>query len=69
MGYARYFRRNWQMYALLVLPITFFIIFKYGPMYGVQIAFKDFNFSGESEAVNGSAWTDSVRFLPIMISI
>lgn len=53
MGYTRYFRRNWQMYALLVLPMLFFIIFKYGPMYGVQIAFKDFNFF---KGIGGSEW-------------
>lgn len=53
MEYTRYFRRNWQMYALLVLPMLFFIIFKYGPMYGVQIAFKDFNFF---KGIGGSEW-------------
>lgn len=30
-----------------------FIIFKYGPMYGVQIAFKDFNFF---RGIGGSEW-------------
>lgn len=48
-----YFRRYWQLYALLVLPLTYFIIFKYGPMYGIQIAFKDFNFF---QGINGSEW-------------
>lgn len=41
------------MYTMLLLPIMFFIIFKYGPMYGVQIAFKDFNFF---KGINGSEW-------------
>lgn len=35
--------RHWQLYALLLLPLVYFVIFKYGPMYGVIIAFKDFN--------------------------
>lgn len=35
--------RHWQLYALLLLPLVYFIIFKYGPMYGVIIAFKNFN--------------------------
>lgn len=48
-----YFRRNWQLYALLLLPMIYFIIFKYGPMYGVQIAFKDFNFF---QGIAGSEW-------------
>lgn len=32
-----------QLYLLLLLPIVYFTIFKYGPMYGVTIAFKDYN--------------------------
>ena len=38
-----YFRRiaeNRQMYLFLILPLIWLIIFKYGPMYGAQIAFK-----------------------------
>lgn len=48
-----YFRRYWQLYALLVLPLAYFIVFKYGPMYGIQIAFKDFNFF---QGIMGSEW-------------
>lgn len=43
---SRYFRRsawrNWQLYALASPVIAYFLIFKYVPMYGVQIAFKEF---------------------------
>jgi putative aldouronate transport system permease protein len=38
-----YLSRHWPLYALLVLPLAYFLIFKYGPMYGVIIAFEDFN--------------------------
>lgn len=48
-----YFKRYWQLYALLVLPVLYFVIFKYGPMYGIIIAFKDFNFF---QGINGSEW-------------
>ncbi|CAM3284357.1 ABC transporter permease subunit [Paenibacillus lupini] len=48
-----YLRRYWQLYALLILPVSYFIIFKYGPMYGILIAFKDFNFF---QGINGSEW-------------
>jgi putative aldouronate transport system permease protein len=48
-----YLRRYWQLYALIALPLVYFAIFKYGPMYGVQIAFKDFNFF---QGIGGSQW-------------
>ncbi|CAM4083534.1 sugar ABC transporter permease [Paenibacillus alkaliterrae] len=53
VSWNAYFRRYWQLYALLVLPLIYFIIFKYGPMYGIIIAFKDFNFF---QGIVGSEW-------------
>nr|WP_256972714.1 ABC transporter permease subunit [Saccharibacillus sp. O23] len=50
---SSYIKRYWQLYALLSLPIIYFLIFRYGPMYGVQIAFKDFNLF---QGINGSEW-------------
>ncbi|MEF2247322.1 ABC transporter permease [Paenibacillus sp. IITD108] len=35
--------QNWQLYALLILPVMFVAIFAYGPMYGLIIAFKKFS--------------------------
>lgn len=35
--------QHWQLYLLLIPPIVVTLIFKYYPMYGVQIAFRDFN--------------------------
>jgi len=48
-----YLKRYWQLYALISLPLIYFLIFRYGPMYGVQIAFKDFNLF---QGINGSEW-------------
>lgn len=62
MKLRAYLIRNWQLYAMLLLPVSFFIIFRYGPMYGVTIAFKDFNmFKG----INASPWVglDTFRSL------
>lgn len=45
--------RDWRLYSMLILPIAFYVIFMYGPMYGVTIAFKDYNiFAG----ISGSEW-------------
>lgn len=38
-----YFKRYWMLYLLLVLPIAFFLIFRYIPMTYLQIAFKKNN--------------------------
>ena len=34
---------NYEMYLFLLPAIAYYVIFKYGPLYGLQIAFKDFN--------------------------
>ncbi len=39
-----YLRRNYQYYLMLLPALAFYCIFKYVPMYGVLIAFKDYNF-------------------------
>jgi putative aldouronate transport system permease protein len=36
------YTRNWQLYMLLIPAVAFFLIFRYKPMYGVQIAFKNY---------------------------
>ncbi|KRG17033.1 ABC transporter permease [Lederbergia galactosidilytica] len=36
------FLSNWQLYIFLLPALLYFIILHYLPMYGVQIAFKDF---------------------------
>ncbi len=44
-------RRDWDLYVMLILPMIYIIVFKYVPMYGVQIAFRDYNvFKGMSNS-------------------
>ena len=40
---GRRLKDNWQLYALLLIPVVLTIVYKYVPMYGIQIAFRDFN--------------------------
>ncbi|UUZ84962.1 hypothetical protein LJK88_15960 [Paenibacillus sp. P26] len=48
--------QDWRLYALLAVPMLYFLVFKYIPMYGVTIAFKDFNmFQGDMEQPLGGA--------------
>lgn len=44
---------HWQLYLLLLIPIVLTIIYKYIPMYGIQIAFRDFK---PSRGFMGSEW-------------
>lgn len=37
------FRKNIPFLIMMIIPLTFLIIFSYGPMYGVLIAFKDYS--------------------------
>lgn len=47
------FRKNYILY-LMLLPVTiYFLIFCYAPMYGVQLAFKDFIIK---KGIIGSPW-------------
>ncbi|GIP35002.1 sugar ABC transporter permease [Paenibacillus sp. J2TS4] len=56
---ARSVRRNWELYLLLIPVIAYYVIFKYVPMYGVQIAFKDFM---ASKGIWGSPWVGFDHF-------
>jgi putative aldouronate transport system permease protein len=38
-----YFARTWPLYAMLVLPLIQLALFHYYPMYGVIVAFQNFN--------------------------
>ena len=35
--------RNWQLYLLLLPVVAYFIVFHYLPMYGLQIAFRNYS--------------------------
>lgn len=38
-----YCKKTWMLYLMLVLPIAFFLVFRYRPMLNIVIAFKEFN--------------------------
>ena len=50
-GILSYLRSHWILYAMLLLPIVQYILFRYMPLYGLQIAFKDYSvYRGISES-------------------
>lgn len=38
--FGSHFRRYWQLYLMLLLPVIYFILFKYVPMFGNVLAFR-----------------------------
>lgn len=41
---VRAVKRHWQLYLIILLPLIYLIVFKYMPILGSQIAFRDYNF-------------------------
>lgn len=58
-AWGRDFRRNGQLYILALPALAYFIIFCYIPLYGAQIAFKEFI---PSRGIAGSAWVGLEQF-------
>ncbi|MBM7572449.1 ABC transporter permease [Aquibacillus albus] len=53
------FQKHWQLYLLIIPPVLYFIIFKYVPMIGTVIAFKDYNVV---QGIMGSSWVGLKHF-------
>lgn len=53
------FLKNWPLYVFLIPAFLYFTIFHYVPMYGVQIAFKNFY---ASDGIWGSPWVGFDHF-------
>lgn len=59
-------RRDWML-LLIVLPgVVYFAVFCYGPMYGILMAFKDYNVS---KGIWGSPWAGLKHFKELVNSV
>ncbi len=38
-----YLKQSWMLYLMLLLPMAFFVVFRYVPMTNIVMAFKDYN--------------------------
>lgn len=52
--------RHWQFYLIILLPLMHLIIFKYIPMFGLQIGFKNYRIS---KGIWGSDWVGLKHFI------
>jgi putative aldouronate transport system permease protein len=53
-------KNSWQLYVIFFLPLVYIIVFHYIPMYGVTIAFKNFN---PVQGILGSPWIGFDHFV------
>lgn len=52
-------KKSWQLYVLLAPALIGLILFSYIPMYGIQLAFRDYN---PIKGIMGSAWVGLDNF-------
>jgi putative aldouronate transport system permease protein len=57
--FKKSFLMNWQLYLFMVPAVLYFLIIHYVPMYGVQIAFKNFI---ANQGILGSPWVGLDHF-------
>lgn len=52
-------KQNWELYIFILPAFIYFAVFHYGPMYGIQIAFKNFV---PTKGITGSEWIGFSHF-------
>lgn len=57
--------KRWQLYLLLLLPISFLVVFNYVPMYGAQISFRNYT---AKDGILGSDWVGVKHFVRFFTS-
>lgn len=55
----RYLIRNWELYAFMLPALVYLVLYCYYPMYGVQIAFKDYRIA---QGISRSEWVGLKHF-------
>lgn len=51
--FKKNFLRDWQLHLLILVPVIYLLIFNYYPMYGAQIAFRNYR---ARDGITGSEW-------------
>ena len=59
LSLAKRMAARWQLYVLLAPALVYIAVFKFWPMYGVQIAFRNFN---PFDGFGGSPWAGLQHF-------
>ena len=62
--FAAYLRKYWFVYMLVLPGLVFMLVFDYGPMYGILLAFKDYS---PRLGVWGSPWAGLSHFREMLV--
>ncbi len=62
---VRKFLNNWQLYLMLIPAVIYLVVFAYKPMYGIQIAFRNFKFI---DGITDSEWVGLDNFIRLFKS-
>ena len=57
--FKKNFIRDWRLHVFMLPPLLYLLIFQYYPMFGIQIAFKDFI---AAKGIWGSPWVGFLHF-------
>ncbi|MDD3334785.1 MAG: ABC transporter permease subunit [Eubacteriales bacterium] len=58
----KYFRKDWQLYLLILLPVAFVVIFKYAAYPGLRMAFMNYK---PAKGYSGSEWVGFDTFAKV----
>lgn len=64
--WKKYIRRDWMLLLIILPGVIYFAVFCYGPMYGILMAFKDYNIS---KGIWGSPWVGLKHFKELVGSV
>lgn len=53
-------KKDWQLWAMILPALAYIIIFCYVPMYGIQLAFRKYDFS---KGLTGGDWVGFKYFI------
>lgn len=60
VGIGKKLLKTWQLYVFVLPAVIYFLVFCYGPMYGIQLAFKRYN---AMVGITGSEWVGFSNFI------
>lgn len=64
--WKKYIKRDWMLLLIILPGVVYFAVFCYGPMYGILMAFKDYNIS---KGIWGSPWVGLKHFKELVNSV